>query len=145
MGPQIIEILMVEDSPTDADLTREAFRESKLLINLSLVTDGQEAMAFLHRQHKYTNAPRPDLILLDLNLPKMNGHEVLNEIKNDSHLRTIPVVVLTTSQDENDIVDAYSHYANSYVTKPVDFDQFLNVVATIEDFWLTIVKLPNTA
>lgn len=138
-----VKILMVEDSPSDADLTIEALKESKLLINMSLVTDGVEAIAFLRQEGKYSNEVLPDLILLDLNLPKKSGFEVLTEIKNDEKLRVIPVIILTTSDDEKDVNNAYSQYANSYVTKPVDFKQFLEVVELIEDFWLTIVKLPK--
>lgn len=138
-----VKILMVEDSPSDADLTIEALKESKLLIDMSLVTDGVEAIAFLRQEGKYINEVLPDLILLDLNLPKKSGFEVLTEIKNDEKLRVIPVIILTTSDDEKDVNDAYSQYANSYVTKPVDFKQFLEVVELIEDFWLTIVKLPK--
>lgn len=137
-----IEILLVEDNPGDVRLTVEAFKEGKVLNNLRIVEDGLEAMAFLRRAAKYAKAPRPDLILLDLNLPKKDGREVLTEIKEDPSLKCIPVVVLTTSRAEEDIIKTYSFHANCYITKPVDLDQFISVVRSIEDFWLTIVKLP---
>lgn len=137
-----IEILLVEDNPGDVRLTVEAFKEGKVLNNLRIVEDGLEAMAFLRRADKYAKAPRPDLILLDLNLPKKDGREVLTEIKEDPSLKCIPVVVLTTSRAEEDIIKTYSFHANCYITKPVDLDQFISVVRSIEDFWLTIVKLP---
>jgi len=137
-----IEILVVEDNPGDVRLTVEALKEGKVRNNLSVVADGVEALAFLRREGKYADAARPDLILLDLNLPKKDGREVLAEIKEDPNLRRIPVVVLTTSQEEKDILQAYDLRANAYITKPVDLDQFLTVVRSIEDFWLTIVKLP---
>ena len=139
----LVEILMVEDNPDDVFLTREVLKEAKLHINLSVVTDGVEALAFLHREGQYARAPCPDLIMLDLNLPKKDGREVLAEIKSDDRLKVIPVVVLTTSQAEEDIVKAYKLHANCYVTKPVDLDQFIRVVHALEDFWLTIVKLPK--
>lgn len=139
---QPIDILLVEDNPGDVRLTREAMKEAKLGNELHVVADGVEAMAFLRRQGAYRNAVRPDLVLLDLNLPLKNGREVLAEIKNDPKLRRIPVVVLTTSEAEADIVKAYDLHANCYITKPVDLDQFLTVVRAIEDFWVTIVKLP---
>lgn len=138
----MVEILMVEDNPADARLTLEAFKDAKVLNNISTVTDGEEALAFLQREGKYANAPRPDLILLDLNLPKKDGREVLEEIKKDPELKRIPVVVLTTSSDENDIFKAYNLCANAYVKKPVDLDQFMKIVETIENFWLSVVKLP---
>lgn len=138
-----IEILLVEDSPGDVLLTREALSEGKVHNRLNIVGDGVEALAFLRQQGKYENAPRPDLILLDLNLPKKDGREVLSEIKLDPQLRSIPVVILTTSQAEQDILRSYDLQANCYVTKPVDLDQFINVVKSIEDFWLTIVRLPG--
>ncbi|MBE0517380.1 MAG: response regulator [Methanophagales archaeon] len=137
-----IEILLVEDNPGDVRLTQEVFKESKILNRLSVVMDGVEAMAFLQRKDKYLNAPCPDLILLDLNLPKKDGREVLAEIKSNEHLKSIPVVVLTISKAEEDILKAYKLYANCYITKPIDLDQFIEVVKSIEDFWLTIVKLP---
>lgn len=137
-----IEILMVEDNPGDVRLTVEALKEGKVRNNFHTVEDGVEALAFLRREGGYAEAPRPDLILLDLNLPKMNGPEVLAEIKEDPELRRIPVVILTISQAEQDIVKSYNLHANCYITKPVDLDQFLEVVKSIENFWLTIVKLP---
>ncbi|MGB0384651.1 MAG: response regulator [Ardenticatenaceae bacterium] len=140
---QFIEVLMVEDNPDDVDLTEEALKEAKMHIRLSVVEDGYEALAFLRQEGPYKNARRPDLILLDLNLPKKDGREVLGEIKSDDNLKIIPVVVLTTSQAEEDIVRAYSLHANCYITKPVDLYQFIRVVNTIEDFWLTIVRLPT--
>ena len=137
-----IEILLVEDSPGDVRLTIEALKEGKILNNLSLAKDGVEALAFLRKEGKYTDATRPDLILLDLNLPKKNGQEVLAEIKNDITLKRIPVVILTISKMEEDILKTYENHANCYIVKPVDLDQFLGVVKSIEDFWLSIVKLP---
>ena len=140
-GP--ILVLMVEDNPDDVDLTREVLVETKLYIDLRAVQDGVEAMAFLRQEGQYADAPRPDLILLDLNMPRKDGRETLAEIKADDDLKMIPVVVLTTSQAEADIIGSYSNHANCYVTKPVDLDQFIRVVQSIEDFWLTIVKLPR--
>lgn len=137
-----VEILMVEDNPGDIRLTQEALKEGKMRNNLHVVEDGVEAMAFLRREGKYADKPRPGLILLDLNLPKKDGYEVLKEIKADDYLKSIPVVILTTSNAEEDIVKTYNWYVNCYITKPVDLDQFINVVKSIEDFWLTIVKLP---
>ena len=137
-----IEILLVEDNPGDIRLTKEALKENKIFNNLHVVNDGVEAIHFLRREGDYSEVPRPDLILLDLNLPKMNGRDVLGEIKNDTQLRRIPVVVLTTSQAEEDISKAYDLHANCYVTKPVDLEKFIDVVRSIEDFWVTIVKLP---
>jgi len=139
---EAVEILLVEDSPGDVRLTQEALKDSKLYNNLNVVPDGVEAMAFLRRQGHYTNAPRPDLILLDLNLPRMDGRQVLQEIKNDESLKRIPVVVLTTSSNETDIFITYNLHANCYISKPVDFTQFINVVKSIESFWFSIVKLP---
>ena len=136
-----IEILLVEDSAGDVRLTKEALRDAKVQNNLHVACDGMEATAFLLRQGKHANAPRPDLILLDLNLPKKGGREVLEEIKLDANLKTIPVVILTTSSAEEDILRSYQLHANCYITKPVDLDQFLKVVRTIDNFWLTIVKL----
>lgn len=138
-----VEILMVEDNPADVRLTEEAFKDAKVLNNMSVVGDGVEAMAFLRREGKYANAAKPDLILLDLNLPKKDGREVLAEIKNDPDLKRIPVVILTTSEDEKDILKAYDLHVNAYVRKPVDLDQFMKVVEAVEDFWLTVVKLPS--
>lgn len=137
-----VEILLVEDSPSDVDLTREALEEAKVRNHLHVVGDGARALAFLRREDDFGHAPTPDLILLDLNLPKKDGREVLAEIKADPALRRIPVVVLTTSQAEEDILRSYDLHANCYVTKPVDLDQFIKVVRSIEDFWLEIVKLP---
>jgi two-component system response regulator len=137
-----IEILLVEDNPGDADLAREALEGSKLHNALHVVGDGVEAMDFLWRKGKRADAPRPDLILLDLNLPRKDGREVLAEIKSDADLKRIPVVILTTSKDEEDILKSYNLHANCYITKPIDLSQFLKVVKSIEDFWLTIVKLP---
>ena len=135
-------ILLVEDNPGDVRLTMEALKEGKILNEVRVVEDGVEALDFLHRVGKYADAPRPDLILLDLNLPRKDGREVLAEIKEDEALKKIPVVVLTTSAAERDILRAYNLHANCYITKPVDLDQFIAVVKGIEDFWLTIVKLP---
>ena len=136
------EILLVEDNPGDVRLTQEALKEAKVRNNIYVAMDGEDAMAFLRQEGQYAEAPRPDLILLDLNLPRKNGREVLREIKSDADMRRIPVVVLTTSRAEEDIIKAYDLNANCYVTKPVDLDQFVHVVRSIEDFWLTIVKLP---
>ena len=138
-----IEILLVEDSPGDVLLTREALRDAKICLNLQVAADGEEAMALLRREGKYAAAPRPDLVLLDLNLPKKDGREVLQEIKADSNLAIIPVVILTTSASEADILRSYQLHANCFVTKPVGLDQFLTVVKSIDNFWLTVVKLPN--
>ena len=140
-GP--IEILLVEDNAGDARLAQEALRDAKVRNNLSWVPDGVEALAYLRREGRYDKAARPDLILLDLNLPRKDGREVLSEIKAEDRLKRIPVVILTTSQSEDDIHKAYHLNANCYISKPVDLDQFMKVVKTIEDFWLTIVKLPS--
>jgi CheY-like chemotaxis protein len=137
-----IEILLVEDSPSDAEFTVEALKEAKVRNHLSLVEDGVQAMEFLRRQGQYTKAPRPDLIMLDLNLPRKDGREVLAELKADANLKMIPVVVLTTSRAEEDVLRAYQLHANCYITKPVDFQQFLSVVRSIESFWLFVVTLP---
>ena len=137
-----IQILLVEDNPGDVRLTIEALKDAKVYNNLSVVEDGVLALEFLHQRGEYRHAPRPDLVLLDLNLPRKNGREVLADIKTDDMLKTIPVVILTTSQAEEDVLRAYSLHANCYITKPVDFTQFLNVVRAIEQFWLTIVLLP---
>jgi two-component system, chemotaxis family, response regulator Rcp1 len=139
------EILLVEDNPSDVRLTREAMREGKVCNNLAVVSDGEQAVAYLLRQGKYQDAPRPDLILLDLNLPKKDGREVLREIKGIESLKRIPVVVLTTSQAEEDIWRSYELHANCYITKPVDLDKFIYVIRQIEQFWLTIVSLPQRA
>ncbi|MBD2506409.1 MULTISPECIES: response regulator [unclassified Nostoc] len=137
-----IEVLLVEDNPGDAQLTRIALEDSKISINLNVVEDGVEAMAFLRKQEKYVKAVHPDIVLLDLNLPRKDGREVLAEIKGDEKLKRIPVVILTTSQAEEDILKAYNLCANCYITKPVDFDQFVKIVQSIENFWFAIVKLP---
>jgi CheY-like chemotaxis protein len=137
-----IEILLVEDNPGDVRLTFEALKENKVHNNLHVAEDGAEAMKFLRREGKYTDAPRPDLIVLDLNLPKMDGFEVLEEIKSDQILKRIPVVILTTSQADQDIIKSYNLHANCYVTKPFGMKQFVEVIRAIEEFWLTIVKLP---
>ena len=137
-----IEILLVEDSPDDAEMTMDALRDGRLRNRITHVEDGKEAMAFLRREGKYASAPRPDLILLDLHMPRMNGREVLAEVKEDSELRRIPVVMMTQSKDEQDILAAYNLHVNCYVTKPVDMDQFIGAVRSIENFWFTIVRLP---
>jgi chemotaxis family two-component system response regulator Rcp1 len=138
-----IEVLLVEDSPGDVRLTREAFREANPTIRLHVATDGVEAMAFLKRQGAHAHAPRPDLILLDLNLPKMDGREVLGQIKEDDDLKTIPTVILTTSDAEADIVRSYELRANCYLSKPVQLEAFESLVKSINDFWLTKAKLPQ--
>jgi CheY-like chemotaxis protein len=138
-----VEILLVEDNPADVRLTQEALKEGKVYNNLHWAKDGVEALEFLHRQGKYTGAPRPDIILLDLNLPKKDGREVLQDIKNDEKLKRIPVVILTTSKAEEDVLKSYNLHANCYVTKPVDLEQFIVVVKSIDMFWLTVVTLPN--
>ena len=141
-GGRPIQILMAEDNPDDIELTVEALKDARVGNFLSVVKNGEEAIAYLRCQGKYKQAVRPDLILLDLNMPKKNGRDVLREIKNDPLLKRIPVVILTTSQAEEDIRHTYDLHANCYITKPVDFNQFLKVVRSIEDFWLTVVKLP---
>lgn len=138
-----IDILLVEDNPGDSRLAIEALKESKLRNSLHIVVDGMEAMDFLYKRGKHTQAPRPDLILLDLNLPKKDGREVLAEIKSDPDLKRIPVVILTISKAEEDILKTYNLHANCFITKPLDLNQFVTVVKSIEDFWLTIVKLPS--
>ena len=138
-----IEILLVEDNPGDARLTMEAMRDAKVRNRIHVVEDGVEAMEFLRRQGRYGDAPRPDLILLDLNLPKMDGREVLAEVKADPNLKRIPVVVLTTSQAEEDVLRAYDLHANCYVTKPVDLAQFMKIVELIDEFWVNVVTLPG--
>jgi CheY-like chemotaxis protein len=140
-----IEILLVEDNPGDVRLTIEGLNEGKVRNNLHVARDGVEALEFLRRENKYAAEVRPDLILLDLNLPRKDGREVLAEIKSDPKLHTIPVVVLTTSRAESDVLRSYELQANCYITKPVDLEQFITVVRSIEDFWLTIVTLPNQA
>ncbi len=137
-----IKILLVEDNPGDVDLAKEALKDSKIMNDLYAVADGEEAMDFLFKRKKYTTAPRPDLVLLDLNLPKKDGREVLAEIKADPNLKRIPVVIMTISKDEEDILRTYNLHANCYIVKPLDLKQFLTVVKAIENFWFTIVKLP---
>jgi CheY-like chemotaxis protein len=140
---RVVDVLLVEDDPGDVLMTREAFADHKIHNRLHVVTNGIDAMAFLRHEGEHADAPMPDLILLDLNLPRMDGREVLAEIKNDPSLRTIPVVVLTTSDAEEDVVSSYSLYANAYVTKPVDFERFIDVVRQIDDFFISVVRLPN--
>ena len=142
-GARPIEIMLVEDNPADVRLTRETLKEGKVRNNLHVVSDGVEALAWLRREGKFTDAARPDVILLDLNLPKKDGREVLAEIKGDRDLGRIPVIVLTISQAEQDILAAYDLRANCFISKPIDLDEFIKVVRSIEDFWLTIVKLPG--
>ncbi len=137
-----IEILLVEDNPGDVRLTKEALKEGKVRNHLNVAEDGEQALAFLRREGRYSEAPHPDLILLDLNLPKKNGREVLEEIKEDPELKRIPVVILTVSTAEQDILKSYNLHANCYITKPVSLDQFLSVIKSIENFWLTVVMLP---
>jgi CheY-like chemotaxis protein len=138
----VVDVLLVEDDPGDVVLIREAFEYNKVHNTLHVVSDGVEALDFLYRREGHENAPRPDLVLLDLNLPRKDGREVLEEVKADRDLRTIPVVVLTTSEAEEDILRSYDLHANAYVTKPVDFDRFIEVVRLIDDFFVTVVKLP---
>jgi CheY-like chemotaxis protein len=142
LDAQVVDILLVEDNPGDVRLAQEALKESKIRNKLFVVEDGVEAMAFLHKQGKYAGVPRPDLVLLDLNLPRKNGREVLAEIKTDENLMLIPVVILTVSKADEDILKSYKYHANCYITKPLDFNQFMKVTKSIEEFWLTIVKLP---
>jgi CheY-like chemotaxis protein len=138
-----VEVLLVEDDPGDVLMTREAFEDYKVANQLHVVQDGADAMAFLRREGDYAGAPRPDLVLLDLNLPRMDGREVLQAIKGDAELASIPVVVLTTSEAEEDVLRSYSLHANAYVTKPVDFERFIEVVRQIDDFFVTVVRLPT--
>jgi two-component system response regulator len=144
-GWQLIDILLVEDNPGDVELTKEALKDAKVATHLHVVEDGAAALDFLFKRGEHAHVPRPDLILLDLNLPKKDGREVLAEIKADPCLAKIPVVILTTSQADEDIIRAYQLHANCYITKPVDFRQFVKVIQSIEDFWLTVVKLPKNA
>jgi CheY-like chemotaxis protein len=137
-----VDLLLVEDNPGDVRLTKEALKESKVRNNLFVVEDGVEAMSFLRKEGKYASVPRPDLIILDLNLPRKSGREVLAELKNDDDLKYIPVVVLTISKAEEDIIRAYSNHANCYITKPLDFAKFIDIIKSIQEFWLAIVKLP---
>ena len=141
---RLIEILLVEDNPGDARLTQEAMHEAKVRNHIHVVEDGVEAMQFLRREGRFGEAPRPDLILLDLNLPKKDGREVLAELKSDPALRCIPVVVLTTSRADEDVLRAYDLHANCYITKPVDLDQFMKVIRLIDEFWVSVVTLPRT-
>jgi CheY-like chemotaxis protein len=141
-APRPIEILLVEDDPGDVLMTREAFEDYKIANRLSVVTNGEDAIAYLRRRGRFAEAPTPDLVLLDLNLPRRNGREVLAEIKGDPGLRRIPVVILTTSDAEEDVIAAYDLHANAYVRKPVDFEQFVAAVRAIDDFFITVVRLP---
>ena len=142
-GERPVEVLLVEDDPGDVMMTREAFQDYKLQNQLHVVSDGAEAMAFLRQEGDYAGRPRPDLVLLDLNLPRMDGRQVLEAIKSDSELASIPVVVLTTSENEDDVLRSYSLHANAYVTKPVDFARFIEVIRQIDDFFVTVVRLPR--
>jgi CheY-like chemotaxis protein len=141
-GGQVVEILLVEDNAGDVRLTREALKEGRIRNRLHVVSDGEHALRFLRKQDEYADAPRPDLILLDLNLPRLDGREVLTDIKNDPLLKQIPVVVLTSSRAEKDLLSAYDQHANCFITKPVGFEDFMEVVRSIESFWLSIVVLP---
>jgi chemotaxis family two-component system response regulator Rcp1 len=142
-GPRLVEILLVEDNPSDVLLTQIAMRECKIANRLDIATDGEAALAFLRRQEQYQNVRGPDLVLLDLNLPRMDGRELLREIKSDPRLRMIPVVVLTTSDSETDVIRSYDLHANAYITKPMDMEQFIRVVRGIDEFWFGIVRLPR--
>jgi CheY-like chemotaxis protein len=142
-GERQIEVLLVEDDPGDVMMTREAFQDYKVQNQLHVVSDGAEAMAFLREVGDYAGRPRPDLVLLDLNLPRMDGRQVLESIKSDPELASIPVVVLTTSENEDDVLRSYSLHANAYVTKPVDFQRFIEVIRQIDDFFVTVVRLPR--
>jgi CheY-like chemotaxis protein len=144
IGP-VIQVLLVEDDPGDVLMTREAFEDNKVANALHVVSDGAEALAFLRKEGEYADAPTPDLVLLDLNLPRVDGREVLAAVKADDELRQIPIVVLTTSESEEDVLRSYELHANAYVTKPVDFDRFIEVVRKIDDFFVSVVRLPNTA
>ena len=140
---KLVEILLIEDNPGDARLTREALKDGNIKNNLHIVYDGVEATDFLFKRNEYQNAPRPDLIILDLNLPKKNGQEVLAEIKADDNLKSIPVIILTISKADEDIIKSYQLHANCFLIKPIDLNEFFEVVRSIEDFWLTLVKLPG--
>jgi CheY-like chemotaxis protein len=142
-GQREIEVLLVEDDPGDVLMTREAFQDYKVHNQLHVVNDGEQAMAFLRQEGEYAGRPRPDLVLLDLNLPRMDGRQVLHAIKSDPELSSIPVVVLTTSEAEDDVLRSYSLHANAYVTKPVDFERFIDVVRQIDSFFVTVVRLPG--
>ena len=139
----MVNILLIEDNPADIRLTREAMKDSRITNNMDVVTDGVEALSFLKKEGRYSEATRPDLILLDLNLPKKDGRELLGDIKSDPELKSIPVVVLTTSEAEQDIVKTYNLHANCYIAKPVELEKFITVIRSIENFWFTIVKLPG--
>ncbi len=141
--PKVIDVLLVEDDPGDVLMTREAFGDNKVANRLAVVSDGVSAMEYLRREGRYADAPTPDLVLLDLNLPRMDGREVLQALKEDPVLRRIPVVVLTTSESEEDVLASYSLHANAYVTKPVDFDRFIDVVRQIDEFFVSVVRLPG--
>lgn len=143
MNGTAVEILLAEDNPGDVALTRRALRQSKVNNNLHVVSDGEEAMRFLRREGEHADAPRPDLVLLDINMPRKSGLEVLEDVKREEDLCTIPICMLTTSEDDQDILSAYARHANAFVKKPVDLEQFIDVVRKIEDFWFTIVKLPK--
>jgi CheY-like chemotaxis protein len=143
LSPQVIDVLLVEDDPGDVLMTREAFEDNKVANRLSVVSDGVSALEFLRKEGEYADAPTPDLILLDLNLPRMDGREVLQALKGDDELRRIPVVVLTTSEAEEDVLRSYALHANAYVTKPVDFDRFIDVVRQIDEFFVSVVRLPG--
>ncbi len=138
-----ITILLVEDSPSDVLLTQEALRDAKIANELHVASDGEEAMAALRREGAHAEDPRPDIVILDLNLPRKDGREVLREIKGDDDLRTIPVIVLTTSSSERDVFEAYDNYVNCYLTKPIDFEEFIDVVRSMEHFWVSVVRLPS--
>ncbi len=138
-----VNILLVEDNPADARLIKEVFKDTKIRNKLYVVKDGVDAMTFLNQKDEYADMPRPDVILLDLNLPRKDGREVLKELKEDNALKRVPIVILTTSSAEEDIIRTYNNHANCYITKPVDFDRFLKVINSIEEFWLNIVKLPS--
>lgn len=140
---KVVDVLLVEDNPADARLIEEVFKDFKIANELHIVDDGIKAMQFLHQEGAYSDVHLPDLIMLDLNLPRKDGREVLAEIKQDEKLKFVPVVILTTSSDRQDIVNTYMHHANCFITKPVDFEQFMNVIQYIEDFWFTVVKLPQ--
>jgi two-component system, chemotaxis family, response regulator Rcp1 len=140
---QMMEILLVEDNPGDVLLTQEAFREGRFKYHLSTVVDGEQALAFLRRQAPYERAPRPDVVLLDLNLPRKDGRELLAEVKEDRNLRHIPVIVLTTSEAEQDVLSAYNLHANCYLTKPIEVNEFIRKIRSLEDFWMSVVRLPN--
>jgi len=140
---KLVEILLIEDNPGDARLTQEALKDGKVKNNLNIVYDGIEATDFLFKRNQYQNSPRPDLIILDLNLPKKNGQEVLAEIKADENLKSIPVIILTISKSEEDIIKSYNLHANCFLSKPIDLNKFFEVVKSIEEFWLTLVKLPK--